>query len=61
MQRSPSMIDRQTPANNAEASLNAELSRLPTNFLTSIMQELGMHDKELHSFTLDEKVIPLVA
>jgi hypothetical protein len=57
MQRSPSLMDRQTPVNPHEASLNSELSRLPTSVLTSIRQELGVHDKELQSLTFEEKVI----
>ena len=57
MQPSPSLMDRQTPVNPHEGSLNLELSRLPTNILTSIRQELGLHDKELQSLTFDEKVI----
>ena len=57
MQRSPSLMDRQTPVNPHESSLNAELSRLPTTVLTSIRQELGVHDKELQSLTFEEKVI----
>ncbi|KAH0836851.1 hypothetical protein J3R83DRAFT_8639 [Lanmaoa asiatica] len=55
MQPSPSLMDRQTPVNPQESSLNAELSRLPTNMLTSIRQELGVLDKELQSLTFDEK------
>jgi len=57
MQRSPSMMDRQTPVNPHEGSINAELSRLPTNILASIRQELGVLDKELQSLTFEEKVI----
>ena len=57
MQRSPSLMDRQTPVNPHEGNLNAELSRVPTNMLTSIRQELGVHDKELQSLTFEEKVI----
>ncbi|KAG6381807.1 hypothetical protein JVT61DRAFT_416 [Boletus reticuloceps] len=55
MQRSPSLMDRQTPVNHHESNLNAELSRLPTNILTSIRQDLGVLDKELQSLTFDEK------
>ncbi|KAF8141382.1 hypothetical protein EV363DRAFT_1412840 [Boletus edulis] len=55
MQRSPSLMDRQTPVNHHESNLNAELSRLPTNILTSIRQDMGVLDKELQSLTFDEK------
>ncbi|KAG8221130.1 hypothetical protein J3R82DRAFT_2662 [Butyriboletus roseoflavus] len=55
MQPSPSLMDRQTPVNPHESSLNAELSRLPINLLTSIRQEMGVVDKELQSLTLEEK------
>lgn len=57
MQRSPSLMGRQTPVNTPESSLNTELSRLQTSILTSIRQELGVHDKELQSLTFEEKVI----
>lgn len=50
-------MNRQTPVNTPESTINAELSRLPTNLLTNIRQDLGIHDKELQSLTFEEKVI----
>lgn len=57
MQPSPSLMDRQTPVNTSESSLNAELARLPHNLIASIRQELGVHDKEPQSLTQDDKVV----
>lgn len=56
MQPSPSLMHRQTPVNPHEPALNAEISRLPTNLLTNIRQDLGIQDKDLGSLTYDEKV-----
>jgi hypothetical protein len=57
MQPSPSLMNRQTPVNVPDGALNAELGRLPTPLLTTIRQESGLSDKDLHSLTFDEKVI----
>lgn len=57
MMQSPSLMDRQTPINAQESSLNADLARLSTVMLTNIRQDLGVADKELQSLTFDEKVI----
>ncbi|KAF9233745.1 hypothetical protein BU15DRAFT_79811 [Melanogaster broomeanus] len=39
-----------------EGNVDRELNRLPTGLLMTIKQEMGLHDKDLHSLTLDEKV-----
>ncbi|KAF8545716.1 hypothetical protein OG21DRAFT_1502176 [Imleria badia] len=49
----PSWIVRRP--STSESSLNAELCRLPTTIFMSIRQELGVHDKDLPSLTLEEK------
>ncbi|KAF9235827.1 hypothetical protein BU15DRAFT_77550 [Melanogaster broomeanus] len=46
----------QTPVNiQVQETLNNELNCLPSGVLTSIKQEMGLHEKDLHSLTLDEK------
>ncbi|KIK93149.1 hypothetical protein PAXRUDRAFT_34206 [Paxillus rubicundulus Ve08.2h10] len=55
MQPSPSLMNRQTPVNVPDGPLNTELGRLPTPQLSTIRQESGLNDKDLHSLTYDEK------
>jgi hypothetical protein len=42
-----------------EASLNAELSKIPPNILASLKAELGLAEKEMQHFTPDDKVSAL--
>ncbi|KAF9233744.1 hypothetical protein BU15DRAFT_53469 [Melanogaster broomeanus] len=56
LQPSPSLMNRQTPVNiQVQENLNSELNRLPSGLLTSIKQEMGLHEKDLHSLTPEEK------
>jgi len=62
-QPSPSMTNRQPagimPTVAHEASLNAELLKIPSNLLASLRAELGLAEKETQHFTLDDKVSAL--
>ena len=57
MQHSPSFAARQPPTNPREAQLNAELNRLPQAVVNSLKHELNMGDKDLHSLSVEDKVI----
>jgi collagen type III alpha len=57
LQRSPSLVARQTPTNSQEALLNNELIRMPTETITSIKATLGLGDKELHTLGFQDKVL----
>ncbi|KAG1787495.1 uncharacterized protein HD556DRAFT_1246775 [Suillus plorans] len=56
MQRSPSLVARQTPSNDPNLGmLNQELSRLPTEAVTAVKAAMGFGDKELHSLSFQDK------
>lgn len=56
LQRSPSLVARQTPTNSQEAALNNELGRVSTEALTAVRQALGLADKDMHSLGFQDKV-----
>ncbi|KAG2031653.1 hypothetical protein BDR03DRAFT_91696 [Suillus americanus] len=58
MQRSPSLVARQTPSNDPNPGiLNQELSRIPTELVTAAKTAIGFGDKELHSLNFQDKVL----
>jgi len=60
MQRSPSLVARQTP-NSQEMlnQLNHDLARIPTDLVTMAKNTLGIADKELHLLSYPDKVVSL--
>lgn len=56
LQRSPSLVARQTPTNSQDAMLNHELGRMPTEIVTNAKTILGLGDKDLHSLSFQDKV-----
>jgi len=57
LQRSPSLVARQTPTNSQEAMLTSELSRMPAETIMAAKTSLGIAaDKDLHSLTYQDKV-----
>jgi collagen type III alpha len=58
MQRSPSLVARQTPSNDPNMGmLHQELNRVPAEALAAVKVSLGLGDKELHSLSFQDKVL----
>jgi collagen type III alpha len=60
MQRSPSLVARQTPSNDPNMGmLHQELNRVPADALSAVKVAMGFGDKELHSLSFQDKVLAL--
>lgn len=55
-QQSPSMTARQPPGSAQEAGINNEIARLHAPLVNVCKQELGMGNRDLNTFSLEEKV-----
>ncbi|KAG2364676.1 hypothetical protein BDR07DRAFT_1608004 [Suillus spraguei] len=56
MQRSPSLVARQTPSNDPNlAMLHQELGRLPPDVVSAVKGQLGLGDKDMSSLSMQDK------